>query len=403
MSKVQSLESITGSGLCIGCGLCRSVLGEEAIGARLDRSGMATPFSQRPLSWGELETLNAICPGIQVGIPGRLAHVHHDPMWGNILRLSKGFATDPEIRFKASSGGVLTALALLLLETGQVDFILHVAADEVKPLRSRARRSFTRDDVLKAMGSRYAPTAPLDSLTAILDEGRPFAFVGKPCDVTALFNIARIDPRVDALCRFRLVLVCGGVSEIGKSLDLLSEWSISEGDLARFNWRGNGCPGPTAALTTDGRRFETTYQELWRDEAKWRLLFRCKLCPEPIGLSADLCALDCWEGGGPQGEDDGFNAMIARTTTGAFLLEEAVVKGYLTVVETITTADLDRYQPHQTRKRKAIFARIAAMAEAGLAYPTLVDPDLQAISLLPGSPEYETEKNGTAKRLAARM
>ena len=399
MSIVASLDSITEAGLCIGCGLCRSVLGKDAVGASTDSAGRTVPFSRRPLTEPELKTLNAICPGIQIGIPAPAQDAAHDTMWGNIRALSKGYAADPDIRFKASSGGVLTALSLLLLETGKVDFIVHIAADPTSPMRSRAHRSYTRADVLEAMGSRYAPTAPLENIAAILDEGRPFAFVGKPCDVTGLFNLARIDPRVDALCRFRLALVCGGVSEISKTLDLLSDWAISEDELARFSWRGDGCPGPTAATTNDGRRFEITYPELWRDEAKWRILFRCKVCPDPIGLSADLCALDCWDGGGPQREDEGFNAIVPRTIAGVLLYEEAIAKGYLTVAEPLATADLDRFQPHQTRKRKAIFARLAGMAEAGGPYPTLVDPELQSVSLVPGSPDYEREKVGTTRRL----
>ena len=40
--------------------------------------------------------------------------------------------------------------------------------------------------------------------------------------------------------------------------------------------------------------------------------FRCKICPDAIGESADVAALDTWPGGSPKGEDEGFNAVIAR-------------------------------------------------------------------------------------------
>ena len=52
------------------------------------------------------------------------------------------------------------------------------------------------------------------------------------------------------------------------------------------------------------------------DESNWRVHFRCKICPDAIGECSDLAALDTWPGGSPAGEDEGFNAVIARTEKG---------------------------------------------------------------------------------------
>ena len=55
--------------------------------------------------------------------------------------------------------------------------------------------------------------------------------------------------------------------------------------------------------------------DLWEDEGKWRLQFRCKICADAIGELADIAVCDAWPGGGPTGEDEGFNGFIARTRT----------------------------------------------------------------------------------------
>ena len=48
--------------------------------------------------------------------------------------------------------------------------------------------------------------------------------------------------------------------------------------------------------------------------------FRCKICPDAIGDTADIAALDTWVGGSPKKEDEGFNAAIVRTEKGLIFL-----------------------------------------------------------------------------------
>ena len=86
--------------------------------------------------------------------------------------MGTGHAADAEVRFHASSGGALSALGKFLLDSGEVDFILHVAASRDAPLRSVAHLSFSDAEVMEASGSRYGPAAPLINFKAVLDRGR---------------------------------------------------------------------------------------------------------------------------------------------------------------------------------------------------------------------------------------
>ena len=397
-ATLHSLDEIVDNGLCMGCGICRSVLGPNAVTHTDEADGLERPREVRPLTPVELETLNAICPGLKVSVPPALDGDRHDAMWGNMVRLTRGYASDPKIRFRAATGGVLTGLAQYILECGKADYILHLAADPERPMMSKTQRSATVEEVIEASGSRYVATAPLTGVQAALDDGRPFAFVGKPCDITALCNLARIDARVDELCRYKLTLVCGGYSELAKFTDLLVEWDMREQDLKRFSYRGYGCPGPTFGETKDGRRGETTYQRLWSESA-WRSHYRCKICPDAIGLSADIAALDVWDGGAPEGEDEGWNGFIVRTEAGRALLDEAVAAGAITLDAEYQTADLDNFQPHQTRKRQAIRARYQALAEKGVLHPVTEDGGLDTVSFAPDSDEYQSEVAGTKMRV----
>jgi coenzyme F420 hydrogenase subunit beta len=232
----------------------------------------------------------------------------------------------------------------------------------------------------------------------VLDRGEPFALIAKPCDITAVRNLARIDPRVDRHMRYALTLVCGGASDLSKSEEVLRRFGIREDELASFRYRGNGNPGPTRLETKDGRAFELTYQQLWEDEAKWMIQPRCKICPDAIGQGADIAASDAWPGGGPVGEDDGFNGIIVRTKRGLELYEAAMAAGAITIDRAIGFSDLDVFQPHQVNKRRAVWARLKGMEIAGKPVPQVTGLALEECGRQNSVAENLREGRGARKR-----
>ena len=399
----QRVTDIVENGLCIGCGMCQSIAGSERIRLTMTPQGRERPVLQQALASATVEQIFSVCPGTRVvGLPTDLidADTATDPVWGPYVKIVRGFAADPEVRFKGSTGGVLSALAIYLLETRQVEFVLHIAASQDMPMRSKRRLSFDRSQILEAAGSRYGPAAPLVDFRAILDRERPFAFIGKPCDVGAIRNLAQSDPRVDRYCQYLLTLVCGGVSELGKSQDVLDEFGLEEAQLSLFRYRGHGNPGPTRIETRDGRAFEKDYNDVWADENGWKLQFRCKICPDAIGESADIAASDVWPGGAPSGEDAGFNGIIVRTRKGYELLEAAVRDGVLCLDQDLTPRDMDHFQPHQVRKKQAVWARLAGLKRAGQLVPSVERLRIRELARTAGFRANLAEARGTRQRVS---
>jgi len=396
-----TLTEIVENGLCIGCGLCRSIAGPDQVELVMTPEGRERPIARRELSEQVLARINAVCPGTRIGGPdsaGQSDDAGSDIVWGSAARLSIGYASDPVVRFRGSTGGVLTALGQFLLSSGRVKFILHVAASRSAPMRSERRLSFDRASVLEGAGSRYGPAAPLSDFCEILERREPFALIAKPCDITAARSLARIDPRVDRQMRYALTLVCGGASDLAKSEEVLEQFGVSEEELALFHYRGFGNPGPTRLETKDGRAFELTYHQLWEDEAKWMIQPRCKICPDAIGQGADIAASDVWPGGGPAGEDDGFNGIIVRTKRGLELCEAAVAAGVLTIERPASFADFDLFQPHQLRKRRAVWARLKGMEIAGKPVPQVTDLGLEDCARQNSLAENLSEARGARER-----
>ena len=398
------IERIVESGLCIGCGLCESLAGRQRIRLVMTPEGRERPAVLQPLDRATVALINAVCPGLTVEGPDPSAtdaSVQWDAIWGPAIRIAKGHAADPEVRFRGSGGGGLSALAIHLLERGEVDFILHVAASREKPMRSEHRVSFDRAQVLAGAGARYGPAAPLTDFVSLLERGRPFAVIGKPCDLAAVRSLAREDPRINTLVRYYLGFLCGGASEFGKSLDFIWRFGLREEDVDMLRYRGMGNPGMTRVETRDGRAFEVTYNDLWDDEGKWRLQFRCKICADAIAELADIAVCDTWPGGAPVGEDAGFNGFIVRTPKGQALLENAEHVGAVVLIEKWDFRDLDRVQPHQVAKKQALAARLAAMGDAGALAPSFRQLRLEAAAATSTEEFRRTNYVGMKDRLAA--
>ena len=55
--------------------------------------------------------------------------------------------------------------------------------------------------------------------------------MGKPCDISAIRQLSKIDKRVNELCKYLLTLVCGGFAEFTKSQDFIESFKVKEDDL----------------------------------------------------------------------------------------------------------------------------------------------------------------------------
>jgi len=234
-------------------------------------------------------------------------------------------------------------------------------------MRSVSKLSYNKDELLNSNScSRYGPASPLDKFHEALNLNEPFAFVGKPCDISAIRQLSKSDERVNNLCKYLLTLVCGGSTEFTKSEDFIESFKVKEEELSIFRYRGFGNPGKMYIKTKDGREHDREYNSFWGEESTWRVNFRCKICPDAIGESSDIAALDTWRGGSPKGEDEGFNAAIVRTKKGLNLLNDAIESGYIKKGEELKIEDINDFQPHQVNKKKAVYARHKGMRQKNI-------------------------------------
>ncbi len=402
------LDAIVEQGLCIGCGLCQAVAGEDVVRVVKTASGYLHPVVVGDLEQAQVDRIYEVCPGTRIeGLPQRLIDedTRIDNVWGPWQRMVRAWAADEEMRYEGATGGVLTALAAYLLDSGRVNFVLHARASASEPSFGDATISRSRADVLAAAGSRYGPTATLIDIDAVLALGEPFAIVGTPCDLSALRNHAEFDPRVDQLVRYWMTMVCGGFGAPETTLAFYRRNGIDPAEVTALRYRGRGCPGPTRVETTGGVS-EHHYLDYWgEDESMWGLPFRCKICPDGIGEGADIAASDTWIGGSPNRidseTDPGTNGVIARTRAGAELLAAAAADGALTIEYDIVPDDMSVYQPHQLHKKYAVWARHQGLGDAGRIVPRTARLRIEELAAELPAETGRYQREGTRRRIEA--
>lgn len=365
-----ALARVAAGELCSGCGACAAIA-PGSIEMRLSEEGFLRPVQNSTIAADAEERIGRACPGLGLARQ-RIEQTDH-PLWGAYAGVYTGFATDPELRRNASSGGALSALLMHLLQSGEVDGVIQVGADPALPFGNRTVLSVSDDEVFASAGSRYAPSAPVADIAGLLDGNLRHAFVGKPCDVAALRAMSRDDPRIVQRIPWMLSFFCAGVPSHAGAREVLDRMGVDEAEVVRFRYRGDGWPGYATATLRDGQERRMSYADSWGGVLSRHLQARCKICPDGIGAFADIVCADAWETdarGYPVFEErDGVSLVLSRTERGEALVQAAAAAERLAIAP-FDIDTLQPMQPGQTRKRQLTLARLAALRLLGRPIPS---------------------------------
>lgn len=364
-----ALARIMKGDLCSGCGAC-AALAPHAIQMQEVKPGYLRPVQKAALETSHDAEIAAICPGLGQNV--NAGQRQDDPLWGPYVAVYEGFATNPELRFAGASGGGLSGLAVWLLESGQVEAILHIKADPEQAVGNIATLSRTRKEVMEGAGSRYAPAAPLAALHEIPDDLSRIAFIGKPCDAAAMRSMCARYPALAQRFPIILSFFCAGTPSLTGAEAVLAALETPSEEAALFRYRGNGWPGLATVTRQDGSVATMSYHDSWGKILSKHVQHRCKICADGTGVAADIAYADAWESdadGYPIFEErEGVSLIVSRTALGADLLSSAQEAGAITLAPFDVSA-LAGMQPGQRTRRQVLAARLAALRVLGKPTP----------------------------------
>jgi coenzyme F420 hydrogenase subunit beta len=371
--KLKNAIDVSRWRLCVGCGACAYACEKKNIVLE-DIPDQGIRPKARGAECDECGKCLEVCPGLGAAHSSMAGNgsstTELTKKWGPILEVWEGHAVDPGVRYRASSGGIATAIGLYCLEAGRWSGVLHIGMDEAEPWRNKTVLSRTREDLLSRSGSRYSPASPCDGLEKVENESSPCVFIGKPCDIQGFRKAEVSRPRLEGKSGLAIGIFCAGTPATAGLMNLLRRIHVSPEDVGEVRFRGNGWPGSFAVRLKGKETFSQplSYQESWGFLQAYRP-FRCYLCPDGTSQFADISCGDPWYR--KMGEkEQGHSLVLVRTEKGRKVVQGAIREGYV-ALERRDPQVLEESQQNLLEKRRAIWGRLAAMKALRIPAPEM--------------------------------
>ena len=301
--------------LCTGCGVCQGACPSSAISV-IAQKGKFKPVvdESKCNNFKGCHRCFDACPGVGVNLLQMSKKYFVDDgtqenkMVGRYLKCFTGYSNEPEIRFHAASGGMISQFLIWLLETKKIDGAVVTKFDNSNPLMVSTFIATTKDEILAARSSKYAPVTmnrvAQDVKKAL---GTRYVIVGVPCHIQGMRKLMDMDKQ---LCNkvvglFSLYCSCGRTFDLTEFV--LNERRIDRKNLQSFQYRDDGCLGFLKAIVSmqnvllkpfnryaesyvDGNHqiYKEEFQSYYHPLRSFFIPRRCLFCVDHYGELADI-------------------------------------------------------------------------------------------------------------------
>lgn len=389
---MKNVKDIYQQGLCHGCGTCTAICPTSAIKISLDRHrGVFFPEVDDN-QCNECGLCLKVCPGLSVDFVGLNQYIFEkqpEDVWlGNYLGLYAGHASDNEIRYYASSGGMITALLIFALEQGLINGALVTSMDPENPLEPKVFIARNRDEVISAHGSKYCPVPANIGLKEIIKEKGKFAVVGLPCHIHGIRKLEQEDKRLKGKIVLHLGLMCSNNSTLLATEYFLHKKRIHASEVKEFAYRRGGwLPKKEFYLRMINEEDKILHSPKGGLKAYWHNYLdittyhrhfvhtRCLMCCDQTNELTDISFGDARLPELVRIEKAGESIIITRTKTGEEIFQGLLLGGKAQLYEKLNVNRF--YQAQQISKYKKYFnARLKLFNAFDKATPVYNTPKL---------------------------
>lgn len=335
-NRINNISFTLKHDLCTGCGICEGGCPFGAITTQV-LNGNFRPVinSEKCTQCGRcLKT----CPGVGINLDEEGGKLFSsigslsDRIIGRYTSCFTGYSNDKDLRYHAASGGMLSQFLVWLLENNKIDGAVVTKFDKGAPLKVKTFIARTREEILSAKSSKYAPVSHHNTAQLIKEaEGSRYVIVGLPCHIEGFRKLMSIDKKLRERVVGLFSLYCSGTRTFGFTEYVMKERGINLEKVVYLAYRDNGCLGGLV-VKGEGIDYYEDYQSYCHPLRSIFYPKRCVLCADHFGELADICFGDIHVP--PYSEDKvGINSLVVRSTEWQKLLLDAKQAGVLTLNE----------------------------------------------------------------------
>lgn len=379
---LRALGRIVDGGLCHRCGSCVGICPTKVLA--LDSEEY--PTVENLSACTDCDLCVKVCPGDEFDIVAAYRdrfqkEVDLTSTHGEFIEGIVAHASDPEIQERSTSGGLVTAILLHLLEKGDIDGAVVIASDEEQLWRGKAIIARSRDEILGAMKSKYAITATNSVFSEIRQVPGRYALVALPCQIHGYVKAAELDQRLKERVVLTIGLFCHAAIEHEGYRIIWESLGEKTRGAKKFISRIGKHPGTPYIETADkslypvyfGDRkgFRPTSIEMINIVYRLYTPARCMTCFDASAEFADIAVGDPWMAPPNDNVDfyKGWSFAMIRSERAKAICEELKAEKKA-VIESLTRREtLDCNKLMATEKRWRAFRVIETLRRQGLPIP----------------------------------
>ncbi|MFQ5601700.1 MAG: Coenzyme F420 hydrogenase/dehydrogenase, beta subunit C-terminal domain [bacterium] len=379
----MDIEHVLHNGNCHQCGVCVGVCPVDAITIEQHAKKGLFPIFHRSLCT-DCDLCHIACPGEEFDWNAlqqeTFGEVPADKDLGYYREILSGYANWEDIRQSGASGGIVSAILIALLESGEIDGAVVTKMHEERPLEPKVYIARTREEVLASQQSKYIPVPVGVIIQEIMKQEGRFAVVALPCHIHGIRLAQQKMPRVRKRIVLQIGLICGFHPSFTNTTFLIRRAGVKNFDeIKEIRYRDDTWPGGFNVIKKDGSNnmIHPVQDFFWAHALFERE--RCATCTDAMSEFGDIVCGDEWRDDGLVRDDfkKGWSYIITRTQKGSDIIKKLTDDGILYIEPTHPNVVKSGMMPTINLKKKLAFAAIKIRKWLGLAVPEYhnLEPD----------------------------